>query len=404
MNLSFFIAKRYFFSRKKKSFINIISILSMVGVCVGTMALVIILSVFNGLEELNRIIFKAQNAAIRIQPIEGKTFERNEQILSQLQKIENVAYLSPVIEENALARNGTAQMVVSLKGVDAHFEQDSPLKNALVEGDFFIKRDSVSYAFVGSGVYNLLSLSVQDFLFPLEIWFPRNEKLNMLNPEENINTVVMPVSGVFSLEQQYDNLIYLPIQIVEQLTDNQGRATAIEVALTDENQLAAVKEKIKGIMGDAFSVKDRDEQNEALFRAIKIEKLFIFISLLLIIGIASFNIFFSLTMLVIDKKDDIETLSALGANTKLVRRIFFNEGIIISFIGAATGLILGALVCAIQQQFGIVSMGMSNAIVDAYPVKMKWDDFLYSAIGIVFITILASFFPAKRAVAYMEKK
>lgn len=402
MNLSLFIAKRYFFSRKKKSFINIISILSMIGVCVGTTALVIILSVFNGLEDLNRIIFKAQNAAIKIQPKQGKTFAKDETLLSKLKTIEKVAYVSPVIEENALARNGDAQMVITLKGVDEHFEKDSPLKTSLVEGDFFIQRDSVSYAFVGSGVYSLLALNVQDFLYPMEIWFPRNEKLNVLNPEDNINTVVVPVSGVFSLEQQFDNMVYLPLSIVEQLTDNQNKISAIEVNVTDEKAITQVKEAIKPLIGASFSVKDRDEQNEALFRAIKIEKLFIFVSLLLIIGIASFNIFFSLSMLVIDKKDDIKTLSALGAESKLISRIFLKEGVLISFIGAGTGLLLGATICFIQQQFGIVSMGMSNAIVDAYPIKMQFSDFAYSAIGIILITLAASFFPAKRAVAYMK--
>lgn len=402
MNLSLFIAKRYFFSKKKRSFINVISMLSMLGVCVGSMSLVIVLSVFNGLEGLNRMIFKAQDPDLKIELIEGKGFKLADEAISKIEKIESVSFVNPVIQDNALARNGDAQMVVTIKGVDQKFEQVSPLVHSVVEGRLMLQQDSIPYAFVGGGVYGMLGLNVQDFLYPLEIWYPRNQKLNVLNPEDNINTIVVPVSGVFSLEQQFDDLVFLPIEIVERLTDYQGKRTAIEVYLSDEKVTNKVKSELKDIMGRAFTVKDRDEQNEALFKAIKIEKLFIFISLLLIIGIASFNIFFSLTMLVIDKQDDIQTLSALGARRNLVQRIFFTEGAMIAFIGASIGLVLGAVICWLQMQFGFVTMGMESAIVDAYPVEMKLSDFVYASLGIIIITVIAAFFPARRAVAYMK--
>lgn len=402
MNLSLFIAKRYFFSKKKRSFINVISILSMLGVCVGSMALVIVLSVFNGLEALNRMIFKAQDADLKIELIEGKGFELDNAKLEEIRKLPDVSFVNSVIQDNALARNGNAQMVVSIKGVEKGFEAASPLVNSVIDGKFFLRQDSIPYAFVGGGVYSMLGVNVQDLLYPLEIWYPRNQKLNALNPEENINTIILPVSGVFSLEQQFDNLIYLPIEITEQLTDYQGKRTAIELYLSNEKATQNTKEKVKDIFGDSFSVKDRDEQNAALFRAIKIEKLFIFVSLLLIIGIASFNIFFSLTMLVIDKQDDIQTLAAIGAKRSLVQRIFFTEGAMIAFIGASIGIILGALICWLQMQFGFVTMGMQSAIVDAYPVEMKLTDFIFAALGIIIITIIAAFFPAKRAVKYMR--
>lgn len=402
MNLSLFIAKRYFFSKKKRSFINVISMLSMLGVCVGSMSLVIVLSVFNGLEGLNRMIFKAQDPDLKIELIEGKGFKLADEAISKIEKIESVSFVNPVIQDNALARNGDAQMVVTIKGVDQKFEQVSPLVHSVVEGRLMLQQDSIPYAFVGGGVYGMLGLNVQDFLYPLEIWYPRNQKLNVLNPEDNINTIVVPVSGVFSLEQQFDDLVFLPIEIVERLTDYQGKRTAIEVYLSDEKVTNKVKSELKDIMGRAFTVKDRDEQNEALFKAIEIEKLFIFISLLLIIGIASFNIFFSLTMLVIDKQDDIQTLSALGARRNLVQRIFFTEGAMIAFIGASIGLVLGAVICWLQMQFGFVTMGMESAIVDAYPVEMKLSDFVYASLGIIIITVIAAFFPARRAVAYMK--
>lgn len=374
----------------------------MLGVCVGSMALVIVLSVFNGLEALNRMIFKAQDADLKIELIEGKGFELDNAKIEEIRKLPDVSFVNSVIQDNALARNGNAQMVVSIKGVEKGFEAASPLVNSVIDGKFFLRQDSIPYAFVGGGVYSMLGVNVQDLLYPLEIWYPRNQKLNALNPEENINTIILPVSGVFSLEQQFDNLIYLPIEITEQLTDYQGKRTAIELYLSNEKATQNTKEKVKDIFGDSFSVKDRDEQNAALFRAIKIEKLFIFVSLLLIIGIASFNIFFSLTMLVIDKQDDIQTLAAIGAKRSLVQRIFFTEGAMIAFIGASIGIILGALICWLQMQFGFVTMGMQSAIVDAYPVEMKLTDFIFAALGIIIITIIAAFFPAKRAVKYMR--
>lgn len=348
------------------------------------------------------MIFKAQDPDLKIELIEGKGFELENAAVAKIKQIEAVSFVNPVIEDNALARNGDAQMVVVIKGVETEFERISPLRNSVVEGGLFVERDSIPYAFVGGGVYTMLGVNVQDFLYPLEIWYPRNQKLNVLNPEDNINTIAVPVSGVFSLEQQFDDIIFLPIALAEKLTDYQGKRTAIEVYLSDEKATNKVKAELKNIMGERFTVKDRDEQNEALFKAIKIEKLFIFVSLLLIIGIASFNIFFSLTMLVIDKQDDIQTLSALGAKRSLVQRIFFTEGAMIAFIGASIGLTLGAIICWLQMQFGFVTMGMQSAIVDAYPVEMKLEDFVYAALGIIIITVIAAFFPARRAVAYMK--
>ena len=397
MNLASFIAKKYFFSKKKKSFINFLSIISMLGVGIGTMALVIVLSVFNGLEELNRLIFKAHDPDLQITAQTGKSFLIDKKLLEQIRKIEGVHYITEVIQDNALAKYGDAQMVVTLKGVDDTFEQFSPMKESLVEGKVVLKDSLSSYAFVGGGVYTMLNVVLGDILRPLEIWYPRNQKINTLNPESNINSVALGVSGVFSLEQQYDDYIYVPLSLVQQLTEYGDHRTAIEINLSDNKKLRSIQKEIQAIVGNSFSVKTRDEQNAALFRAIKVEKLFIFVALLFIIGIASFNIFFSLTMLVIDKQDDIKTLAALGADKSLVKKIFYHEGAIISFTGAIVGLVVGGLICWLQDTFGLVKMGMQSTIIDAYPIKMQFSDFLFTAIGIIIITLLASFFPAQRA-------
>ncbi len=403
MNLPLHIAKKYFFSRKKRSFIHFISIISMLGICVGTAALIIVLSVFNGLEDLNRMIFKSSDADIRVSAVKGKTFERAAVPLEVLKQTEGVESITEVIEDNALAMREEEQIIVRVKGVDSTFQINNPLKNALFEGEFLIHQDSTDFAFVGGGVYSVLSLQSFNFLRPLQLWYPRNQKINALNPESNINRLTLPVSGAFVLEQQYDNLVYIPIARMESLTELYDRRTSLEIRLSDQANLGGVKNTLKEILGDEFEVKDRDEQNAALFRAIKIEKLFIFLALLFIIGIASFNIFFALSMLVLDKKEDIKTLAALGAPESLVLRIFLSEGAIISFSGAILGLLIGVGVCWSQMQYGWLTMGMQYAIVDAYPVLLKASDVVVSLAGIILIAFSASIFPARKAVKYMTQ-
>ncbi len=375
----------------------------MLGICVGTAALVIVLSVFNGLEDLNRTIFKSSNPDIKISPVQGKTFDRDVALFDKLKQINGIQALTEVIEDNALAMREEEQIIVRVKGVDSTFQQDNPLRNALFEGELVIHQDSIDYAFVGGGVYSVLSLQSFNFLRPLQLWYPKNQKLNALNPESNINRLLLPVSGAFVLEQQYDNLVYIPIRRMENLTEMHGKRTSLEIRVADEKQLTKIKRQMAEILGPAFDIKDRDEQNAALFRAIKIEKLFIFLALLFIIGIASFNIFFALSMLVLDKKDDIKTLSALGASSGLVRKIFLSEGAIISFSGALVGLFMGVGICWSQMQYGWLSMGMEYAIVDAYPVLLKTSDVLLSLFGIIVIAFLASLFPAQKAVKYMTE-
>ncbi len=369
----------------------------MLGIGIGTMALVIVLSVFNGLEDLNRQIFKSFDPDIKISAIEGKTFNLREINMATLAKLKGVRHVGEVIQDNALVRYQNAQMIVSLKGVDHYFEENSPLKKALVEGKFLIQKDSVDYAIIGGNVYDALSVSVENVLEPLDVWYPKASKKLALIPEENINSSLINVSGVFALEQNYDDFIYVPLSFAEKLTDNLSERTALEIYLEKDAQMGSLQKEIQKIVGNKFKVQNRDEQNASLFRAIKIEKLFIFIALLFIIGIASFNVFFSLTMLVIDKESEIKTLSAFGANARLIRNVFFTEGAIISFSGASVGLFFGGLICFVQEKYGLLKMGIPNAIVDAYPVKMQLLDFILTAFALIAITILASIIPAKRA-------
>jgi lipoprotein-releasing system permease protein len=401
MTVPFLIAKKYFLSKKKRSFINFISIISMLGVCLGTMALVVVLSVFNGLEDLNRQIFKAFDPDLKIASTKKKSFILDTKVLSKIKGIDGVSSVSEVYQDKALARSKDAQMIVVIKGIDSTFEKNTELKAAMVEGQMKLENGGRPNAFIGGGVYNILDLSVDDFLNPLGLLYPKNQKINVLSPEENINQMSLEVSGVFILEQQYDHYVYLPLRFVEELTGNFGKRTAIEISLAKTANIKQIKDKISKLLDKGFSVKDRDEQNAPLLKAIKIEKLFIFVGLIFIIGIASFNIFYALSMLVLDKKDDIQTLSSIGMEAKTISTIFILDGFIISSVGLFFGLVLGLLLCYLQINFGLVKLGMEYAMVDAYPVKIIASDIIVAVMGVVVITFLASILPALKAQKFM---
>lgn len=373
----------------------------MLGIALGLTSLIIILSVFNGLEDLNRQIFKAFDPDLKVTSTLKKGFYPTKGLIKKINNVDGVAYTMEVYQDKALARSKDAQMIVVLKGVDSTFTKNAEMKKSLIEGKMSIYNGERPVAYIGGGVYSVLDLSVEDYLSPLGILYPRNQKLNVLNPEENINQVNVEVSGVFALEQQYDNYVYLPLATVEQLIDAPGKRTSLEITIMPGYEVTPIKNKITKILGANLQIKDRDEQNESLLKAIKIEKLFIFVALFFIIGIASFNIFYALSMLVIDKKDDIQTLSSIGAGQSLVKTIFLAEGFLISFIGICLGLVLGLGICFIQMHFGVISLGMQYATVDAYPVKIILSDIVFSVFGIFLITFLASLLPATKAQKFM---
>ncbi|MES2518075.1 MAG: FtsX-like permease family protein [Bacteroidota bacterium] len=400
MNFPFYIAKRYFFARKKTSFISLISIISMLGVGVGTMALVVVLSVFNGLEDFQRSLFKSFDADLKISPVKGKRFDCPPSLLQKLSKIEGVKNINQVIEENVLVRYRDAQMVVNLKGVDDNFLKQDRLKKSLIDGKLKLKENGISHAIVGSGVAITLGIDVDAFFTPLETWYPRNTNSKTIDftASDAFNKMSLIPSGVFSIEQQYDdNYIFVPLTFAQNLFDYNDERTSLEIQVADSEEIGRIQASVKEVLGKSFTVQNQDEQHASLLRAIKIEKLFVFLTLTFIIGIASFNIFFSLSMLAIEKKEDIKTLYAIGANSGMIQRIFLSEGAIVAFSGAIVGLVLGFLLCWVQQTYGLISMGIVGALIDAYPVKMQFLDFFFTALVVVIITMIASYFPAKKA-------
>jgi lipoprotein-releasing system permease protein len=401
-NLAFWIARKYFLSKKKKGFINFIAIISMLGLALGTASLIIILSVFNGLEDLNRQVFKAFDPDLKISSKSAKYFNSSELILSKIKKTPGVAYVSEILQEKALARSNDAQMIVVLKGIDSTFSRNQDLKKSIVEGKMSQYKGNLPQVFVGAGVFYTLDLAVDDYLKPMNLLFPKNQAINVLNPEDNISTRTFDVSGTFALEQQYDNYVYAPLKEVEALCEAENKRTSYDIILKPDVDENAVKEKLVEIMGTTFSIKTRDEQNAALFKAIKVEKLFIFVALFFIMAIASFNIFYGLSMLVLDKKDDVFTLASLGTTSNQIRNIFLLEGLLIGIIGVSIGSVIGLAICFIQQKWGVVSLGMQYAMVNSYPVKIQAFDIFISIFGILFLALLASILPANKALNFMK--
>jgi len=367
----------------------------MVGVAVGTMSLVIVLSVFNGLEDFIRTLYNSFDPDIKVMPVMGKSFEIDSVATNQIRRIEGINFVSEVIEDNAYIKYRDSEMVVKVKGVDGEFLMNDRLRKNIVEGSLTLEKEGLPQAILGRGVQYTLNMNDIDNVFPLQFFYPKRASRGSINPSQAVTQRNIMVGGIFEIEKQFDmNYIVAPIDFVNRLMDFKSRRTALEINLKKGTDVDYVKNEIAEILGDSFLVLDSDEQHATLIKAIKIEKLFVFITFSFIIAVAAINIFFSLTMLAIDKKKDIAILFSLGASKKLIQSIFLKEGAIISFSGAILGMTAGILICAIQQQFGVVSMGIETAVIDAYPVKMKWLDFIYSSASIIMITLLFSSRPA----------
>lgn len=370
----------------------------MTGVAGATIALVAALSVFNGLEDLIRNIYYTFDAEIRVTVLKGKTFEVNGPFLDSISSIEGVAVITEVIEDNTLLKYRDRQMVVTLKGVSDNFIYQNHLDSMIVEGEYVLHKNGINYAIIGRGIQYLLSVSLNDNLYPLQLWYPKMKKNLNIDPLKAFNRKNIWAGAAFAIEKQYDDTyVFVPLDFTKQLFEYDNKRTSLEIKTKKNVRIDKVKKAIRKKLGNKYLVQNSDEQHASLLRAIKIEKFFVTLTLSVILGLASVGIFFSLTMLVIEKKKDVAILFAMGATVNFIKKLFLIEGAIIGFTGAGLGLILGFTLCWAQQTFGIVSMGMKTSIVDAYPVKMQIADFIYAGITIFIITFFASYGPAMRA-------
>ena len=401
MNFSFYIARRYLFAKKTQNAINIISGISVFGVAVGTMALIVILSVFNGFDELIKSLYSSFDPEIKITPAEGKVFSPTSSSFETIRNMEGVLHFSEVLEENALLRYGDRQYIATVKGVDEQFVHVTGIDSMIVDGEFSLMAKNRPYAVVGQGVAYYLGVGL-NFLNPINIYIIKRSGNISINPERAINKKFIFPSGIFSIEQEHNSkYIIVPLQFARELLHYQDEVTAIEISLDPEADKEYVQQEMRSVLGNDFLVRNRNEQNELFYRIMKSEKWAIFFILTFILIIASFNIVGSLTMLILDKKEDILTLRSLGATNKLIRRIFLMEGWLISVLGAIIGLVFGSLIAWLQAEYGLIKLNSSGSfIIDAYPVVYHFMDVVKIFVTVLLIGLLAAWFPVR----YISKK
>jgi len=401
MNFPFYIARRYLFSKKSTNAINIISGISVIGVAVATMALVVTLSVFNGFHDLVASFFTTFDPQLKVTPVMGKTVAADDPILTKIKQLPEVDVATESVEDQALVIYRGRQAMVTVKGVEDNFDQLTHIKEILLgDGEYELHAADMFYGIPGIRLAEQLGTG---YLYeePLKVYAPRREgQLNMANPMDGLVEDELFSPGViFQVSQsKYDkNYILTSIDFARRIFEQQGMISALELRLKPGSNFERVKSEIKDIAGDKYYVKDRFEQQDDTFKIMKIEKLMAYIFLTFILMIACFNIIGSLSMLIIDKKDDVVTLRNLGASDKQIVHIFLFEGRMISAIGAVLGIILGLALCWAQQTFGLVKLGSSSAsfVVNAYPVSVHPEDVILIFITVLVVGFLSVWYPVR---------
>lgn len=414
MNFPLFVAGRYLVSKRKRGFIHIITGLAMTVIALAVAALIVVMSVFNGLEDLLRSLYTSFDPPIKIEATKGKTFEFTDSLKNKIARVPGVELVTDVIEDYVYVRyhqpdggffdegdskdtpKTEAEMVVTMKGLGKNFFDHHRLDGHLL-GEASFEKDGASAVILGAGVRATLSVDIENVFAPLNIYYVKNPKAGALPSEMYAAETAVPV-GVFSIEKHYDdNYIFVPIELAERLTNFGTKRTSLEIKLTEAASVYDVEKELKQALGASFRVLNHDEQHQDFYRLIKIEKLFGALALSVLAGVASISIFFSLMMLVIDKKKDIAVLLAMGAAPTLIRSIFFFEATLITGIGTCLGLVLGVTFCILQSTVGLVGMGLDNALVNDYPVKMLGMDFFFVVSVMAALTVATAWFPARAA-------
>ena len=403
MNLPLFIAGRYLFAKKSHNVINIISAISAIGMAIGTAALIIILSVYNGFDSIVKTMLGNVEPELLITPAEGKTFVPEGEVYDWLYAQQSVTSICTVLQENVFISYEGKQSIAKAKGVDSIYEEESPLKDYLRRGDFSLHHGDLPLAVTGAGLAHRLGIDPR-FVAPIEMYFPsRTRNISLLNPAASIESVKVFPSGIFSVNNDIDNsLVILPIETMRELLGYDGNeVSAVEIRMTGASakEIRKVQETAEKMLGSGFRVSDRFGQNPALYKMMKYEKASIYLILMFIIIIIAFNIFGSLSMLIMEKKDDMLTFMSMGASDNLMKRVFILEGWMISLAGLAAGIVTGIGFALIQQYFGIIRMP-GNFIIEAYPVIISLQDILLTSVCIA----AAGYLIARLPVALYYKK
>ncbi|MBT3173589.1 MAG: ABC transporter permease [Lentimicrobiaceae bacterium] len=403
MRLSLFIAKRYLISKKSHNLINVISIISVVGLSVGTMALIVVLSVFNGFEEVIKSLYTSFNADMRITAVSGKTINYSNFPTEKILSISGVKNLTQVVEEDALFKYRDKQHIAKIKGVSEGFIESSELDSMIVNGNFVLQEGNANFAVVGAGIAWYLDIYPENISDLLSVYVPKRGNQSSFNFENAFNSSALHPTGVFSVQQEFDEkYVFVPLRFAKIMMNYGDEVTSVEIRLLPDYDTKPIQESIKKILGNEFEVKNRYQQNETLFKLLKSEKTAIFFILVFILLLSSFNMIGSISILIAEKKKDIGILSVMGADLKLIRSIFFTEGMLISLMGSLTGLVLGFLLLYLQQNYGLLQLGNADGdfIISSYPVHMKITDFIYVFFTVLTIGLFATIYP----VSYLTKQ
>lgn len=399
MHLPLFIARRYLFAKKSHNVINIISAISAVGMAIGTAALIIILSIYNGFDELVKSTLSNVEPDILITPAKGKVFVPEGEAFDRIKDNPLVGEYNLILQENVFVDYDGHQGIAKAKGVDRAFEEDSPLAGHITNGEFSLHKGQLPQMVVGAGLAYKMGMNPA-FLASAELYFPiRDRNFSLANPAASIETVRMRPSGIFSVNQQIDDdLMIVPIEEMRKLLGYEEEVSGVEIRLAEGSTAKDIRSAIKHIqkeLGPEFKVLDRFRQNPSLYKMMRYEKAAIFLIFIFVIIIIALNIFGSITMLIIEKKDDIETYRSLGATDKMLRRTFTLEGWLISLLGLAAGLVIGIGFSLAQQNFGFIKMP-GSFLVNAYPVILQWQDVLATIAGVALIGYIIALLPVRR--------
>lgn len=394
MNLPFYIAKRYLISKKSHNVINIISWISVAGIAVGTMALIIVLSAFNGLETLVEDLYASFDPDLKITIIEGKTFDADEFPKDKVLAISEVTFYNSTLEEVALIKYEDKQTIATVKGVEESFYSMSGMDSLLIEGTIIHNAENNNNIILGWGIADKLALFISESVYQVGIIVPKRGNKKSLSPGSEFNRKTANATGIFSVNPDFDTKYVLgELEFVQKLLKHKNRLSSVELGLREGCNWEKVKVKVQQAVGKNYKVQTRFELNELIFKTNKTEKWITFLILSFILVIASFNIIGSLTMLIIDKKKDVWILKTMGANNSVIRKIFFAEGMLINFLGAISGMTIGAFICWLQMQFGLLRL--AGGVVDFYPIELNIMDFVNVSIIVIIIGLVASWYPVR---------
>ena len=404
MNLALYIARRYLFAKKTHHAVNIISTISVCGIAVATIAMICILSVLNGFKGQTSLLFSLFDPDLKIAAVESKVFDPTTNAMVKVCALPEIQQYCGVLQETALIRYGERQDISILKGVDSTFRHLALIDSAIIDGKFILAENDFNYALLGRGLAFTLGVNAA-FAFPAEIYLPdRLSVYNPANPMSYASNEYVYIGGIYQVDQPvYDEgFMLVSIDLMRKMLDYEKEVSALEIKLVLGSDVASVQKKIRQLLGDGFTVKDRYEQQEALFKIIQVEKWVSFLMLCFILALALFNVLSSLAILMIEKKDDVEKLRSMGADNRLINRIFLFEGWMISVLGALIGVVIGIGLCLLQQYAGLIKLGEAPGmfIMDAYPVKVEWPDVLIVFITVILLGFLAVLYP----VHYLGKK